>query len=373
MAKPVIAELVSTFNIGGAETLVLGLAQALRDEGFDPIAIAVRSGGPLEERFAKAQIETCVSGRTGFPCIDLPGIKRLANILKEKRVQVLHCHNRLAHIYGAFAAKIAGVPVVVCTRHSALTDGRPQKAHVLERIAKHLTDHFIAVSENVRQLAAELGRIAGERSCVIHNGIDTSRFTPATSATKGPPTLICVARLDPVKSHGLLLRSVASLRSNGIELGLKIVGDGPTRQNIEEQIAELHLQDCVETLGARSDVAELLAAADIFVLPSKSEGLPMTIIEAMACGLPVVASDVGGVSELVRPNLSGFLVQAENENAMTEALEKIVTDRDLRQRMGTAGRDIATAQFDIRVIARLHAELFRDLMQQKGVAVEDCP
>jgi glycosyltransferase involved in cell wall biosynthesis len=215
-----------------------------------------------------------------------------------------------------------------------------------------------------------LGRIAPERTRVIHNGIDTTRFSPSPRRSDGPLTLICVARLDPLKSHDLLVRSLAALRSQGLDTRLRIVGDGPTRAAVEDEIARLNLGDRVELLGVRSDVPDLLATADIFVLPSMAEGLPMTVIEAMACGLPVIASDVGGVSELVASNVNGLLVHARNQQALTDALRLLVTDAGLRRRMGAAGRRMAERQFDIRITARLHAELFRDLLAQKGCSAE---
>lgn len=369
MHKPVIAQLLSTFRTGGAETFAVELATCMQDGPFRPIAIALKQAGPIQQRFLDAGIDArmahCGTGRG----LHLRGISRLARLLRSEKIQVLHCHNRGANIYGALAAKLAGVPVTVCTRHAApptFRKGKPRLV-LLERLVRPLTTYFIAVSDFVMHTAVRVGRLPGSRVCVIRNGIDTGRYTPAPPRHTDAPTLICVARLSREKRHLMLLSAAHRLMNDGLRFRLRIVGDGPMRQHIAQRTETLALQSVIEMLGERNDVPHLLRQADVFVLSSATEGLPMTIIEAMACGLPVVATRVGGVPELVVSGANGLLVPPEDTEALAGALRKLIENAQLRRTMGAAGRKLAVEQFDIRQTARQHEQLFTRLLQQKGI------
>jgi glycosyltransferase involved in cell wall biosynthesis len=365
--KAVVAQVLSTFRVGGAEALALELASRASRDRFEPVAIALRRTGDMEPRFAQAGIPTLALGCAEDRGLDLGGLARFAQALRRRRVKVLHCHNRMATVYGVPAARLAGVPVIICTRHAAPTiyrsRGRPT---LLERMAIPFVDHFAAVSNEVRETAARFKRLPAKRSSVIYNGADLQRFRPASPARSAEkPALICVARLSPEKRHDVLLAAVRRLLDSGLALDLTVVGDGPTRPALEKQIADLRLEGAVRLLGMRDDVAELLREADLFTMPSATEGMPITVIEAMACGLPIVATAVGGFLELVKDGENGFLVPVGDADALAQALARLIRDRDLLRRIGAANRRVAEEKFDIADTVRNYEELYLRLLEAK--------
>ncbi len=369
--KPLVAQLLSTFEVGGAERLALQLSQALHARAWRCMAIGLMRSGPMRTRFEEAGIPCRVLGRSIPRGLDPFTLIRLARLLRRERVAVLHCHNRLAQIYGGFAARLAGTPAVVCTRHAAAVDGKLRPPQLLERMSARFTHRFVAVSEDVERQALALGRLPAERSTVIYNGVDTNSFRPSSERLEGPPVIIVVARLDPLKRHDLLLRAARRLRDEGLRFRVRVVGDGPARMEIERRVAELGLREVVELLGHREDIPELLRSSHLFALPSDSEGLPMTIIEAMACGLPVVATRVGGIPELIEPETNGFLIDAGDESALAACLHRLITDEELLERMSVEARRIAVARFDIDAAAEAHASLYIETLKSRNIPISE--
>jgi glycosyltransferase involved in cell wall biosynthesis len=368
MAHFVVAQLISTFKVGGAEALALDIARRAGRARFQPLAYALRVTGEMEERFRDAGIETRVIAAREGHGLDFRAIFRLIRTLRRDGVHVLHCHNRASHIYGAFAAKLAGIPVVICTRHAAptiyATRGRPVP---LERLAIPMTDWFAAVTREVLDTAMRYGRLPAKRSSVIPNGVDLSRFESDGDA---PPEtdLICVARLSPEKRHDLLLAALRRLGDLGLRPTLTLAGDGPARPSIEARVREFGLSGQVRLLGTRKDIPELLRSAGTFVLASDTEGLPITIIEAMAAGKPVVATRVGGVPDVVRDGETGFLVPPDDVERLARALERVLRDDAMRGEMGRAGRLVARDDFDIAETVLRYEALYLRLLARKGLS-----
>lgn len=363
----VVAQLISTFKVGGAEALALDITRRTDRARFRPLACALRVTGEMEERFNEAGVETRVIGAREGRGLDIRAIFRLAKLLKREHVQVLQCHNRASHMYGAFAAKLAGVPAVICTRHAApLNYGNKGRPVPLERLAIPLTHWFVAVSKEVHETAVERGRVPAGRSSVIPNGVDLSRFQ-MNGSVPAESDLVCVARLSPEKRHDLLLAAVRRLSELGIKPTLTLAGDGPARPSVEARIKEFGLSGQVRLLGTRKDVPELLGSANIFVLTSDTEGLPITIIEAMAAGKPVVATRVGGVPDVVVDGETGILVPAGDVEQLARALEKMLRDEALRKRMGAAGSRAARERFDIVETVRHYEALYTRLLERKGI------
>jgi len=370
--KPCVMHLLSSFEVGGAEHVALNLARSMDAGSFRVSACSMSGPGPMEERFRAAGIETAHIDAASGPMRRLRTGLRLAALLRRLGVTILHCHNAMPLVYGTPAAHLAGVKAVLCTRHAISLTHKPGQPWLLEKLAKPLTAHYVAVSEFVLERGVRTGRIPATKASVIHNGIDTERFAaPKGGRRRAWPLVIgCVGRLSEEKRHRDLVEAAAALVRDGNDLRLDLVGDGETRPPVEAQVRELGVEGRIRFLGMRSDVPELLRGFDIFVLPSRFEGLPLTILEAMASGLPVVATRVGGVPELVEDGVNGFLVEPQSPAELAAAIRRLVEDADLRRRMGQAGRKIAVERFDLRVAARAHEELYRRLLARKGIHLE---
>jgi colanic acid/amylovoran biosynthesis glycosyltransferase len=281
--------------------------------------------------------------------------------------------NGVGHVHAQFAnhpaltalviSRLAGIPYSFSARGS---DIHVNRTMLREKVAAACA--VIAVSQANRDvILAACDRSDAERIHVVYGGIDTARFAPCRRQTE--PSLLrvlCVARFEEVKGHATLVAACAELARRGVPFECHLAGDGPLRGQIERQIASSGLRDCFVLHGAvtQEQVARLLCAASVFVLatvPSvngKKEGIPNVLKEAMACELPVVASDMAGIPELIQHGRSGMLVPPGQPAAVADTLELLASDRHLRERLGRAGRAVITAQFDVTASTRRRAALF---------------
>jgi len=279
-----VMQLLENFQLGGAESLAATIARALNRNSFRTSVCALYADGAIRGRFEAAGVET-ESLRRNAPCpgFDANMLLDLARLLCRKQVDILHCHNKRAHVYGVLAGKLARTAAVVCTRHGI---GSPEPS-ALERVAARLASHHVAVCEAVLRRGVRVGRIRADRASVIYNGIDTTLFALERSPDVrqcASGVLGCVARLSPEKGHHILIKAVQKLLCLGADVRLKLVGDGPVRESLVRLVRDLQIGDRVDFLGNREDVPQILRGIEVFVLPSLTEGLPLTVIEAMASG-----------------------------------------------------------------------------------------
>jgi len=367
-----VMHLLTSFQVGGAETVALQLCRAMNGSVYRILACCLKKSGPMASRFQAAGVETfALSNCRTMRGLDLALLSRLVTLLRRERVHLLHCHNSFPREYGAMAAMLSGVPVVVGTQHAVWSDGTIERPPILARLMNPFVTHFVAVADHVLQAATSTGHIQRERASVIYNGVDVRRFRPRRYRTPKQSNIEigCVARLSHEKRHDVLLQAIAQLAPKYKNVRLHLVGDGPSRGALETQAGYLGLGRNVRFLGLRNDVPEWLRAMEVLVLGSATEGLPLTILEAMASGLPVVATSVGGVPEMVEDGVNGFLVPPEDPVALAAALERLVKDRDLRLRMGRKGREIAVKKFSLDIAVRKHEELYLKLLREKGIRV----
>jgi glycosyltransferase involved in cell wall biosynthesis len=235
-----------------------------------------------------------------------------------------------------------------------------------DRIAGRATTATVCVSQRERADGLRARTCRADRTVVIPNAVDVDAY-PQAPLERDVPRLISVGRLAAPKDWSTLLYALAALEPETFA-ELVIVGDGPDRERVEDELARSSLRRRVRLLGERDDVPGLLSDADVFVLASRSEGLPLSVIEAMAAGLPVVASDVGGVGELVREGETGLLVPPGDPAALGDALRLLLADRGLRRRLGSGGRERAKAFFDFSGFRRAHLELYRRELAAAGVS-----
>lgn len=288
-------------------------------------------------------------------------LSQLANRLKKGRTQVVHTHNTYAQFYGALAARMARVPVLINTQHGRGC-GSGWKAEWQFRIANRMTQRIVGVSHDAARLCQSQDARSSEKISTIWNGINLDRF--AYCGPKLAPTAISVARLTPQKDFPTLLQAVQLVLPHVPDFCLRIVGDGSERAHLAALIDRLNIGRHVELLGERHDVPELLAVSGFFVSSSLTEGISLTLLEAMAVGIPVVATNVGGNPEVVIDGQTGRLVPPRDPAALARAIVDLCAERDLWTAMGLLGRQRVEQNFEIREMIRSYEKLYEELLQQ---------
>ena len=369
VVRPRLLILITLAEAGGAQTSVAQLLPALVGD-FDVI-LAAHGPGPLREAAhdsGVALVELRNVRRSINPWRDLLGLIELVRLCRRLQPDIVHAHSSKAGALGRLAAAIAGVPIRVFTVHGwsfAAYGGLAGHLYLwVERRLERLTTSVVCVARSARELGTAAGACRAERTVVIPNAVDVESFA-SVRPHAGPPRIVSIGRLAFPKDFSTLVEALADARG---EWRASFVGEGPLRAAIAEEVCSRGLESRIELLGTRGDVPELLASADVFVLSSRSEGFPVSILEAMAVGLPVVATDVGGVAEAVLDGETGLLVPPGDGRALSAALERLLRDDALRRRLGDAGRERALREFDVPSFRQAHLELYRRELARRGVA-----
>ncbi len=344
-----IAHVLSSFGVGGQERVALDLAagQVRRGHRVTAISLAPPPDGPLAASFRDAGVSIVTIPKG--PGLDPTLTPRLAWALRGREVDVVHTHNPLPLIYGAPAARLSGA-VAIHTKHGMNPGSR---AHMLlRRAAARLVAFFVAVSDVTAAQARKQKDCDPGRLVVIPNGIRLERFRPDAAdraAMRGALGIAAdawvvgtVGRIDEVKNQPMLVRAMAPLL--GDKAYLVIVGDGPAQAALDAAIAALPQPGRVHLLGRRMDVDKILPGLDVFALSSVSEGLPLVVPEAMAAGLPVVSTAVGGIPGVVEDGVTGLLC-AVDEGSLRERLATLAADEELARAMGARARETALSRY----------------------------
>jgi glycosyltransferase involved in cell wall biosynthesis len=371
-APMAIAHVLSSFGQGGQERVAVDLARLQRVAGHEVMAISIAPGpeGPVSTAFRAAGV--VVETIAKRPRVDLSLPVRLAACLRRHRVDVVHTHNPHALIYGAPAAWLAGA-VVVHSKHGMNPDR--QRRLWLRRAAATLVDAYVTVTPTLAKKALEQGDCDSARLHVVPNGIDVVRFAPNPSRRRTIRAELripadawvvgTVGRLAPEKDQALLVDAMAPLLS--ARRRLVIVGDGPEGDALRARIATIPGREYIHMLGERKDVESILASLDAFALTSRTEGLPLVVLEAMATGLPVLSTAVGGIPDLLEDGVTGFLVPAGQRAPLTDRLASLSTDGSLSRRVAAAGRQEVLQRHAVDRMAKEYEALYeRSLVEKRG-------
>jgi sugar transferase (PEP-CTERM/EpsH1 system associated) len=373
-----VLHVIDRMGMGGTEVGILKVIQGLGSERFEHRICTIRG---CDEAFSRAQGfdgPIYVAGRlnSGFQFL----LGRLAKIMREFRPDIVHSRNWGA-IEAMPAAQLSGVPVAIHSEHGYevdMLDGLPLRRRVLRRVAYAAAEAIFTVTEELRAYHARQAWLPKERIRVLPNGVDTSRFIRRPGESQetrqrlglGDESLVigAVGRLVSIKDHSTLLKAAEILIDRGIPVAVLLVGSGPELANLQKFVAASpRLSGRVFFTGAASDVAPLLNAMDIFVLPSLSEGMSNTLLEAMASGVPVVATRVGGNPELVDEERSGRLFEPGDVVGLSAMLERMARDSDLRQELGYAARRRAVEHFSLEGMIERYHNLYMELARNRGV------
>jgi glycosyltransferase involved in cell wall biosynthesis len=354
-----VLHVAESAGLGGGEAYLIRLAGAIDRRRF-ALAVVVPEPGPLTERLAALTVPTFViplharllSPRT---------LRTLVRVFRRERPVIVQSHGARTNVYTRIAARLAGVPVVLATVHNSLFDyevGALRRGLYVaaERLTAPLAHRVVAVSRAVARDLVERYRLPAAQIVVIPNGIDPAAFVPArpqeaTRAALGLPSearlIGLVGRLTRQKGPDVLIAALPPLVSAWPDLRCLFVGDGVLGEELRGRAAAHAVGSHCMFLGPRSDVADLMAILEVVVLPSRSEGLPFALLEAMAVAKPVVATRVGGSSEVVEDGRTGLLVPPEDPAALAQALRRLLNDPVEAAAMGRRGRERVVREFSL--------------------------
>jgi glycosyltransferase involved in cell wall biosynthesis len=370
-----VLHLVSTFAVKTDTKWLVQLARHMDPGRYRLSAACFYGGGPMQAELASLGVET-----SNFQIADERdprAILRARDCMTHSGCDVVHTHLLRADLLGGAAARWARVGAIVSTVY-AIGDyrraTRRRSDWLLDAACARLPTHVVAVSEAVRRDCVDRQGFAADRVSVIHTGIEppasvdpfaVSAFRQQYAKSPDSPLVVVLARLSYEKGVDTLIDAAAVLRQTHRDTRIVVLGDGPDRAALEARIGERGVGGAVALAGHREDVWPALAAADVVCLPSKSEGMPNALLEAMAMSRPVVATSVGGIPEAITHEQEGLLVEPDAPAALAAALGRVVGDGDWARRMGLAARRRVDEQFAARAVARRYGEMYASLLGRR--------
>jgi glycosyltransferase involved in cell wall biosynthesis len=377
-----VLRVITRLNVGGPAIQAVLLSARLDPDRFESLLVAgtesVAEGNMIELGrldAPRALRRIAALGREISPLDDVRALASLIRLIREFKPDIVHTHLAKAGTLGRVAAWLTGVPIVIHTYHGTVFRGyfgslRSRLFLGIERAVARVTTRLIAITEGQRRELIRLG-IGNERNVVeIPLGLELAPFVDASSRadartllglTVDEPVVAIVARLVPIKDVGLFLRALA--KASSAPTGI-VVGDGDDRASLEAQARALGIASRCHFLGWRRDVRSIYAAADVVALTSLNEGSPVSIIEAMAAGSAVVCTDVGGVSDVVTPDVSGILVKHGDVDGLAASIDRLLGDPDLRQRLGAEARRAVYPRYDVSRLVTDIAALYTALASE---------
>ena len=371
-----ILHIIDALNHGGAQQLLLLIAKFTPKDKYDVTVCVLQENNEIRPRFETENIKVVSLGKkrcsifnpSGFLSYIFSVLKEIKDICRKKNIQVIQCHLSDAEFLGIIAGRIYGIDRIITTVHSSSL--LPQRSSfsprnrlriIVTRILYRFTSSVIAVSSETASNIQKVFRVSSEKICTIPNRIDVGSFKKNSMVSPGDVfpglaeehRILCmVGRLMPPKGQAYLLGAVKMLCPEYPGLRLLLVGDGDMRKEFENLSRKLEIQEKVIFLGSRDDIPEILAISEIFVLSSLWEGISLALIEAMAAGKPIVATDIPGNRELIRHGENGLLVTKEDSEALAYALKGLLDNPSRARRLGDKAYQEAKARFDISLTIR---------------------
>lgn len=377
-ARPHVLTLTDRIGDGGAERIATELTLGLDGARFRRSVCVTRPtfrypGDAAEvdyRRLEHAGVEVILLNRRNR--YDLTPLRRLVAYVRAERVDVIHAHKFGSNVWAAVVGRALGIPVIIAHEHTWSFEGQPVRRLLDRHLVSRYADAVIAVSDaDRRRMVATVG-MSPDKVVLVPNGIlwtsrgDAAAVRGELGIEPGEPVLAMIAVLRPQKAIHVMLEALRLLTERHAAVRLLVAGPGDQRE-LRRTAVELGVAAAVNFLGPRVDVPDILAAADVGVLSSDFEGLPLAALEYMAAGLPVVATRVGGLPQVVEPERTGILVPRRDPPALAEAIGRLLADPQLARSMGEAGRARQQQEFSREAMARRVTGLYESLMERKGV------
>ncbi len=381
-----VLHLVEHLEVGGAERVIADLVRELDTSKIHSTVCLYRSMGLFSHALQKAGhsvffLNKEIMASIRFfrpPFVILESIIfviRLAHFIRKNKIQVLHSHMFSANMWGRLAALLAGRPGIIVTEHTTAGWQDSSKEILINRLLTPFTDRLVVVSQAVAETIEKEQQFPMERVVVIPNGIKTIAPKESKNIKKGvipenlpgaAPIIATVSRLVEVKRIDLFFQALKKCVDREKVFNCWIIGDGPERESLEKIAKDLELSDKVFFLGEREDVRYLLGHVNLLVNSSDHEGLPVSVLEAMIEGVPVVATNVGGTGELIEPDRTGILVEAGDVDGIAHGICRFLDNPEEARKIGIAGQAKIVEEYALDKIARRWEELYREVATLRG-------
>lgn len=337
--------------------IVLQMSRLQREWGHDIRVYAIANLGPLGEQMRREGF--VVRSDIGKHLID--SSRAFLKLFREWQPDVVHLHNPTPTIYAAAAAKMAGVPKVLSTRHSLVARPWRIQAEIKYGVASRFCNWIVGICDATTDNIRSLHSVPRKKIVRVYNGtVQIAKAPPKTWPGKAGFTLLFVGRLAAVKNHDLLLQALASALRSLPTLKLWIVGDGPERERLEQLSSSLRISDAVTFWGQHLDVSPFFSAADAFIMSSRSEGLPMSLLQAFSAGLPAIVTDVGGMAEAVKIAQAGRTVSLESTDDMAAAILDFATQVESRMQFSSNAQLAFERHFTLTKMVENYLALYQD-------------
>jgi glycosyltransferase involved in cell wall biosynthesis len=374
MSQPCcIFHLITSLDVGGVENQLAKVVSSYDRNLFSPIVCCLSHKGAIGEELERRGIPVKVLGEKGggfHPRI----LRRLCHLLREERVAILRAHKYHSAFYGVLAGRMAQVEAIIPSYHLPQAARKPRR-RLMIRFLSHLSDSVVAVSFAVKENLTGMG-IPESKIKVIHNGVDLREFqdlVPKEVAREelgipsGKWVIGGIGRMKPQKGYGTLLQALPLLEKGGLsDYSVLLVGDGKIRGDLEQEARSIGREEKVKFLGIRRDIPRLLRAMDLFAFPSLWEGFGTSLVEAMAAGIPIVASDLPCVREIIPDERYGLLVPARSADALAAAILQVWKGGTLGEARTRAAQDRALERFSLVRVVKSYQDLFREILVRKS-------
>jgi len=358
-----IVYIINSFALGGAEKLLLNLCRSLNKEKFEIFVCSATAGGPLANEFEKAGLAIKIFQKRTK--LGLSVIWQIYKFLKEVKPQIVHTHLFGGDTWGRLAAILAGIPVIISTEHSInLEEGWLKKK--IKLVLSWFSKKIIAISEGVRDYSIKAEKISPKKLAVIYNGIDLKTFQYRGFRPIQAGQLInaaVTARLEKEKGHKYLLAALSKINKKYPNFTLNIIGTGSLEADLKQQAANLGVLEKIVFWGQQLEPEKILKNMDLFILPSLLEGLGIVLLEAQAIGVPVLASNVGGIKEVIKDNETGLLFEPQNAQAIFEAVNALLSNQALAKKLIENAYAQVQAKFTLAKMVEAYEKLYLELVK----------
>ncbi len=366
-----VIHLVEELTIGGLEKILTAIVLNLDKEKYNVSVWCLREGGFFADKLVKEGIDVKIlqisTSRNPL------SIYKLYKLLKSHKFDIIHTHAYSAGTIGRISAFLAGIPVII-SHNQNVYDYYNKYYHFVEWLLSLITDGIICVSDEVKRFTNETQGIDSKRLLTIYNGIDNvcpvdEKDTSGLRKELGIPinhsVMGTIAQFSKKKGLAYLIKSASILLEHRKDVNFLLVGEGSIMEELKKLCINLKVEKSVIFAGERSDIPKILSLIDIFVLPSIREGLPLAVLEAMDCGKPIIATNVGGVPEIVKNGINGILVQPKDPEALYSAMKELLDDRGKIEKMGYEGKKICGKNFSSKAMVDRVEELYDKLVNEK--------